>query len=266
MFVNYNGQCCGLKELHGLSTHETSETAMIALGRIIYPTQEETAALIAKVRARALKDKADPYTEGYLTSPNRADDGRRNAVFADHLAYARFRFATFAEAINPQYMGKDGAEPTNYDYGRRFAALIRKEKLGDVLETGRHVNPNSNNHLKVWIWTLDHVALKAWLEKQPEYVKARDATKTAAPTVAATVIVPGPAPDQRFVAAGQYNPAPLGGNQWGGNPGQIVDVSAGNVGGNSATLAQAASLSTQTSADEQAESAFPFHRILSRRR
>lgn len=47
-------------------------------------------------------------------------------------------------------------------YGDRFAAFILDHQLGEVISTGYHINPNSGHRLKVWVWTIDHVALKAW--------------------------------------------------------------------------------------------------------
>jgi hypothetical protein len=65
----------------------------------------------------------------------------------------KFRYALFSAA------GKRSA------YGNRFAAYIRANKLGDVIETGMHVNPNSGNLLKAFLWTVDHDAVKACLVK-----------------------------------------------------------------------------------------------------
>lgn len=69
---------------------------------------------------------------------------------------SQFRFAVFSEANN--YRTKAG-------YGSRFAAFIRENKLGAVIETeGWATNPNSGNPLKVWVWTVDHDAVKEWVK------------------------------------------------------------------------------------------------------
>lgn len=50
-------------------------------------------------------------------------------------------------------------------YGVRFAKLIEDEKLGEVISTGFNKNPNTGHILKVWVWTVDHDALKTWKAK-----------------------------------------------------------------------------------------------------
>lgn len=66
----------------------------------------------------------------------------------------RFRYVIFSQA---------GARSR---YGTRFAAFIRDNGLGDVVKTaGRHINPNSNRILKVWIWTVDHEAVSEWVNR-----------------------------------------------------------------------------------------------------
>ncbi len=67
----------------------------------------------------------------------------------------RFRYAVFSDIVRRTY-------------GLKFAAFIRANKLGDVISTGYHVNPNSHNRLKVWVWTINHVALKRWSKKNPQ--------------------------------------------------------------------------------------------------
>lgn len=52
-------------------------------------------------------------------------------------------------------------------YGVNFARYIKKHKLGTVIETpGWKVNPNSNNLLKVWIWTIDTKACEKWYQRE----------------------------------------------------------------------------------------------------
>lgn len=65
----------------------------------------------------------------------------------------RFRYAIFSQA------GKTSK------YGLKFAAFIKEHGLGELVETGFHKNPNSGNYLKAWIWTVDHIAVRAWLAK-----------------------------------------------------------------------------------------------------
>lgn len=71
-----------------------------------------------------------------------------------HLKELRFSHVVFSEA-------KDGSGA----YGERFAAYIRRNNLGDVVASGRRVNPNSGNQVKCWVWTLNKRALMAWANK-----------------------------------------------------------------------------------------------------
>lgn len=47
-------------------------------------------------------------------------------------------------------------------YGDKLAAFITRNNLGHVVGSEEARNPNSGHMLKVWVWTLDKVALKAW--------------------------------------------------------------------------------------------------------
>jgi len=71
-----------------------------------------------------------------------------------YVGSLRFSHVIFSEA-------RDGAG----DYGERFAAFIRRNKLGDVVASLRRVNPNSGNQVKCWVWTLNKPNLMAWANK-----------------------------------------------------------------------------------------------------
>lgn len=158
MKVNYSMDCCGVKELSQLSHYISPQEAMRALGAVIYPDPEANKALVERVRERAKQDKKSSMAWGYLGVQVMPVEGY--AVWEDPAQYSRFRFAIFTEAHYPMYT-EDTAGPK---YGQNFAAFIREHRLGDVVETGRHVNPNSSNKLKVWVWTVDHAALVGWLK------------------------------------------------------------------------------------------------------
>jgi hypothetical protein len=78
-----------------------------------------------------------------------------------------FRYAIFSQASN----GK---------YGKKFAVFIREHNLGEVIETGTHINPNSGNLLKMWVWTVDHDAVRNWSSKYGK-AKAKTAKKASVP-------------------------------------------------------------------------------------
>lgn len=64
--------------------------------------------------------------------------------------WPRFRYAIFSD-IGPKHTR-----------GNPLASYIRRHKLGKVVSTNWNVNPNSDNPLKVWVWTLDGKMLKKW--------------------------------------------------------------------------------------------------------
>ena len=47
-------------------------------------------------------------------------------------------------------------------YGPNFAAYILEHKLGKVISTGNHINPNTRNSVNVWVWTVNHEKLAKW--------------------------------------------------------------------------------------------------------
>lgn len=83
----------------------------------------------------------------------------------------RFRFVIFSQAQSVP--GKD------LKYGDKFAAYIANHDLGEVISTGIHVNPNSGNHLKVFVWTIDHEAVKSLLTKDSKARKRAAEKKKA---------------------------------------------------------------------------------------
>jgi hypothetical protein len=126
--------CCGIREISGLSYSRGPKLAMKSFCQI-YPKTSNKNSL-------------------YPT------DG------------SKFRYAVFSQ-IN------------NMKYGEKFAAYIRDNKLGDVVETtGKHMNPNSGNVLKVFVWTVDHEAVKLWMKGN-----LKDA-KTTAKAVETEIVTP----------------------------------------------------------------------------
>lgn len=51
-------------------------------------------------------------------------------------------------------------------YGEAFKAFILKNDLGTVIETTVNRNPNSNNPLRVYLWTMNLPNIKAWYNNQ----------------------------------------------------------------------------------------------------
>lgn len=51
-------------------------------------------------------------------------------------------------------------------YGDALGALIEKEGLGTVWKSKVTKNPNSNNDLAAYVWTLNREAIQAWLARK----------------------------------------------------------------------------------------------------
>ena len=174
--VNYISKCCGMKEITGLSIYTTdSQTSMLRFCEVIYPDPAANKArvddLLKKAEAAGVPND-QPYNAFY-------GSGARNGSFTDAAQYSRFRFATFTEAL-PYATPNDLLDDNpRYKYGRAFAAFIRENALGSLVETGYEVNPNSGNRLKVWVWGIDHTALKSWYEKNKPSVRTAQPLQSA---------------------------------------------------------------------------------------
>lgn len=118
--------CCGIKELSGISRYTTPEDAFF----------QSCATLI-------------PY-QGIPTIPS-------------------CRFLIFSQAnrsVETNYDTNTSTtlEPPTEGYGYRMAQFIRDNNLGTVYDSIEVAqNPNSNNHLKMWVWEMDSDACRKWL-------------------------------------------------------------------------------------------------------
>lgn len=159
MEVNYQMRCCGVKELNQLSSYGSAEAAMLGFCGILYPSPEQMKQRWDLTLKRAEQDKVDPYSPGYLGG------WTTGAVYDNVAQYSRFRFGIFTEARSQDAID-EGRKGYGYEYGHKFADLIRKEKLGSLVCTEKHeLNPNSGQYVKVWVWGIDHTALQAWYKK-----------------------------------------------------------------------------------------------------
>ena len=120
--------CCGVREIHNLQQHRRPEEAIQEFGKHTYG-EDPNVPSEARDRARMQYYYAYPY---------------RNAN-------RRFRYAIFTQATK------------RATYGKKFAAYIKEHKLGDVIHTGFNVNPNTRRSVGLWVWTVDHDALKEHL-------------------------------------------------------------------------------------------------------
>ena len=51
------------------------------------------------------------------------------------------------------------------DRGEKLARYIKENKLGSVVKTPTRINPNSDNKLHCFIWTINKKNLKEWIKK-----------------------------------------------------------------------------------------------------
>jgi hypothetical protein len=164
--VNYLMRCCGIKEINGLSYYTNAKSAMLGFCSVIYPNPKENDAKWKRACEQAEKENIPYYHPGF-TGPQTT-----GAIYEGTEQYSKFRFAIFSEAIHPVYHG-EGRKGWPYQYGQMFAKFIEKNKLGSLTTTDNHeLNPNSGSLVKVWVWGIDHDALKAWYEKEnPSWVQ-----------------------------------------------------------------------------------------------
>lgn len=132
--------CCGIMEVHDLSSSHGGVGALHDFGRIAY----------------------DPLD----------------------VAKRRFRYALFTEA--------SGYSDRCDRYGTSFSAFILDNKLGEVVQTGVHENPNSGNYVRAFLWTVDHEAVIKYLA-----VHCPEVVTTPVPPTQVVATAPDPAMPQR---------------------------------------------------------------------
>ncbi len=159
--------CCGLRELDGLSRHTDPNEAMMQVAENMYGSYAPKG-----VNPYAKPDNIEwsrtIYGDRYWmrNGITRIYEYQINAWGANdsYDKDSRWRYAVFTQA---------GSRRT---YGKRFAALIAKEGLGEVVQatTKTVKNPNSGNVLKAWIWTVNHTALKKWAQARADKLAAKE--------------------------------------------------------------------------------------------
>ncbi len=149
-----NVACCGVREINRLSSYDEPKAALKAFCDWVY-----------------VKPPSGPPRP--IENPN-------NGVLAPK-GNARFRYAFFTQATYQwQERGEVGSRPRYY--GVDFAAFIKEHELGQVvIATGKRGvrNPNTENLLKMWVWTVDHYALQAWYKNATRRRKKTDSKSTS---------------------------------------------------------------------------------------
>ena len=52
-----------------------------------------------------------------------------------------------------------------HQQGTLLANYIYDNELGDIIETPVKTNPNTNNSIRAWIWTINKTKLRSWHRK-----------------------------------------------------------------------------------------------------
>lgn len=125
MILNHES-CCGVREIHHLDHYWDPAPAIKEFGKHTYGLSPE--------QVRTMPVNRWGYRQNNYGHANR-----------------RFRYAIFTQATKRAV------------YGKRFAAYIKEHKLGEVICTGFNSNPNTRRLVQVWVWTVDHDALKTHL-------------------------------------------------------------------------------------------------------
>ena len=131
-------QCCAVRELS-----ELSEMELTSEGSVDY---------LKEIKSQ-LTDEGH-YEEHYNWHTGHTEQGEWN----DEVFHCP-AFFIFSQAGTPTNINGSGA------YGDYFRDFIIEEKLGTVLETSPAFNENSKNLVKVYLWTVDQDAFKAWSGK-----------------------------------------------------------------------------------------------------
>jgi hypothetical protein len=127
----HDTHCCGVKEIDGLRSHNTPEEAMKKFCELNFKQR--------------LAFRSQPASMGTV-----------------------YAFYVFTAAVYKKFPKNDYRSSNRYyrRYGHEFAQFIKENKLGKIWTSAAIWNvafhPDHKN--KVWIWSPDVVALKAWWE------------------------------------------------------------------------------------------------------
>lgn len=141
MLIQKQMLCCGCRELNGLSGIIDSEHGLTPRG-------------CAEFLLRVKNDlHEDEYQERYMNLYGELVIGKVHEA-VDHTP--AFFIFTQAGTEDDEVNDDVGA------YGDVFKEFIEDQKLGTVMVTEAAVNENSDNLVKVYVWTVDQDTYKAW--------------------------------------------------------------------------------------------------------
>lgn len=82
--------------------------------------------------------------------------------------------------------------------GRYLAEFIREKELGNLIETEQRVNPNSGNHIRMWVWSPEWDKLRKLITDYRD-AKAEKKKAAAAAVKAAKAVVTKTIPLDNFI-------------------------------------------------------------------
>lgn len=162
-YLNSVEGCCGLRELDNLSDHTDPVEAMKQIAAQVFGELDTLGPVNPFTKPADIPWQRNTWGERYFTNANgrityayEAEDWVADRGYDEGRIDNKWRYAVFTQAGSRK------------SYGRNFAALIKKENLGEVVQatTKTVKNPNSGNILKAWLWTVNYPNLKKWAIKQ----------------------------------------------------------------------------------------------------
>jgi hypothetical protein len=143
-------ECCGVKEIHGISYYHSE----------LHPDYLKYC--VFHILTKVGKDmRGKPRTLLHLPA-------------GIHLLFTQA--SSYENPTNP--------------YGEKLRDFITENKLGTVIETPAKVNPNSDNYVVAFLWTMDRVACSRWTNLQMEELgKLGEPTPAPEPVVVPTPVV-----------------------------------------------------------------------------
>lgn len=90
---------------------------------------------------------------------------------SDHCGDAESVLLNHAYDVSGNVCGVLFTQASRGTYGDKLANYIRKHQLGTVTSTRLGANPNTGNHIKLFVWKVNEKALDRWINKMEDAEK-----------------------------------------------------------------------------------------------
>lgn len=100
---------------------------------------------------------------------------RISAMTPENIVYSVGYYIQEGETIDGAHFVFSDNTGEDNEYGGRLKRYIEEQGLGTVVQTPFAFNPNSNNQLRAYLWTLDREALATWTETKQREEEEREA-------------------------------------------------------------------------------------------